>query len=58
MKKREEKDRIRGPGIFVTSMGYCQCNLCGQNFTLARKTKGGSITVQLTSCLTGLESAV
>jgi hypothetical protein len=29
-----------------------------QNLLIAGNTKGGSITVPLTSCLTGLESAV
>jgi hypothetical protein len=37
-------------------------NVEGQNFNLAHacpgNTKGGSITIPLTSCLTGLESAV
>ncbi len=41
-----------------------ECLECGQGFSLdfskyeAGNTKGGSITVPLTSCLTGLESAV
>jgi hypothetical protein len=49
------------PALMINMHAISHLGLCYKHTTLinnTRNTKGGSITALLTSCLTGLESAV
>jgi hypothetical protein len=55
--RERSSTRLRAPTAQDMTIFYIPGKTFGQ-YLLAGNTKGGSITVQLTSCLTGLESAV